>query len=396
MKVDAIINIANTALRGSSGVDGAIHRAAGPELLEEYRRLGGCTRGFSKITKAYRLPSKYVIHTVGPAWQGGNHGEFDVLASCYRSSLQLAQEYHCETVAFPLISSEVYGYPKDQALNVTTETIRQFLEDCDITVYLVLFGQESFEIGRELFDDIAAYIDQRYAEIRAYYTSSQYFRCPDFPPGIWEELLCKAEMVRLSPEIWEMFQKEVVASGLSSEEWERFLGETKVAERVAELHPEMIEYFLKYFLQELNAFTESYTCIAAAPNCISSFQVMDDLGKALRTIDEGFSKTLLRLIDQRGMTDAQCYKKANIDRKLFSKIRNNPSYRPSKATALAFAVALELSLNETKEFLRKAGFALSRSSKFDIIVEYFISQKCYDVIRINEALFAFDQSLLGS
>ena len=319
MKVDAIVNAANESLLGGGGVDGAIHRAAGPELLAECRTLGGCKTGQAKITKGYRLPAKFVIHTVGPVWQGGGHGERELLVSAYRSSLEVALAHQCETVAFPLISSGVYGYPKDQALKMAVDTIGDFLLTHDMTVYLVIFDRAAYIISGKLFADIAAYIDDRYVDA---HTDSR---------EIQRRRMAMASMP------------------MEEEEW------------------------------------------MPAPCTSAPF----GLDEALSKLDESFSQMLLRKIDECGMTDAQCYKKANIDRKLFSKIRSDVHYKPSKPTAMAFAIALELPLEEAREMLGKAGFAFSHASKFDIIVEYFIAQRNYNIFEINEALFAFDQSLLG-
>ncbi|WP_294539034.1 O-acetyl-ADP-ribose deacetylase [uncultured Gemmiger sp.] len=321
MKVDAIVNAANTSLLGGGGVDGCIHRAAGPGLLAECRTLGGCRTGDAKITGGYALPCRYVIHTVGPVWRGGTHGERELLASCYRTSLELAAAHNCETVAFPLISSGVYGYPKVQALQVAVDTIRDFLADREMTVYMVLFDRDSTTIGQQLFTDLRSYIDDRYEDVYA----------------------------------------------------------TSYAE-----HTRHLQALLEDMAQAAPSID--------APPCAA---MSASLEEALDGLDESFSQMLLRKIDEKGMTDVQCYKKANISRKLFSKIRSHKLYRPSKATALAFAIALELSLQETRELLMKAGFALSRSSKADIIVEYFIEHGNYDIFAINEALFAFDQNLLG-
>lgn len=318
MKVDAIVNAANETLLGGGGVDGCIHRAAGPELLAECRTLGGCKTGDAKITKAYRLPCQYVIHTVGPVWNGGSHGERELLVSCYRTSLALAKEHGCETVAFPLISSGIFGYPKDQALRVAVDTIGEFLLHNDMTVYIVIFSRTAYQISSKLFADIAEYVDDHYVDA---HTDSQ-----------------RERLRRMS----------VLESRTLSAD------------------------------------------AAAAPMAVGG------LDSLLAHLDAGFSETLLKLINRSGKKDSEIYKKANVDRKLFSKIRNNPDYKPSKATAIAFAIALELNLDETRDLIARAGYALSASSKFDVIIEYFIRQKKYDIFEINEALFAFDQSLLGA
>lgn len=326
MPVDAIVNAAKESLSGGGGVDGCIHRAAGPELLAECRTLGGCKTGDAKLTKAYRLPCKYVIHTVGPVWHGGERSEREKLVSCYRTSLALAKGHGCETVAFPLISSGIFGYPKDQALRVAVDTIGEFLMENDMTVYIVIFDRAAYQISGKLFSDIAEYIDDHYVDEHTDSRRERLYR-----------------LKRLEME------------------------ESMVCEEFAA------------------------PCVPMAVGAVGGG--LDDL---LNDLDAGFSETLLKLIDRTGKKDSEIYKKANVDRKLFSKIRNNPDYKPSKATAIAFAIALELELEETKDFIARAGFALSHSNKFDVIIEYFIKQQNYDVFAINEALFAFDQSLLGA
>ena len=310
MQVDAIVNAANESLLGGGGVDGCIHRAAGPELLVECKALHGCKTGSAKITKGYRLPCKYVIHAVGPRWHGGQRGG-------------------CESLAFPLISSGIYGYPKDQALKAAVDTISDFLLENDMMVYLVIFDRHAYQISGALFADIAAYIDELYVD-------------------------------------------------------------EHTEDRSARLRS------MNAFRVEASAACEAPVCQDAIQQCADSASQTMSLVDALGRMDESFSEMLLRKIDERGMTDAQCYKKANIDRKLFSKIRSDKGYKPSKPTVIAFAIALELPLAEMKDMLMKAGFALSHSNKFDIIVEYFIEHGNYNVFEINEALFAFDQSLIGA
>lgn len=308
MNCDAIVNAANNSLLGGGGVDGAIHRAAGEKLLAECKKLGGCRTGEAKITKAYKLPCKYIIHTVGPVWHGGDYGEEEKLISCYRNSLMLAEKYKCKSVAFPLISAGAYGYPKEHALQIAVTEICKFLMKNDITVYIVVFDKDCFQISKRLIHDITEYIDERYVEE---HYNERTRRLMNYPFGGQE--------------------------------------------------------------------------LSEPPS----------LSDAVGQIDESFSQMLIRKIDEKGMTDAQCYKKANVDRKLFSKIKNNVLYKPKKTTAVAFAVALELPFSELKDMLSKAGFSLTHSNKFDIIIEYFVKKGEYDIFKINEALFEFDQPLLG-
>ena len=340
MQVDAIVNAANNSLLGGGGVDGAIHRAAGPQLLEECRTLHGCATGDAKITKGYNLPAKYVIHTVGPVWEGGGYNKKELLTSCYRKSLALAKEYGCETVAFPLISAGAYGYPKDQALRVAIDAITSFLSRNDMLVYIVIFDKDSFRISEKLVADIRQFIDDRYVD----------------------EHEDKPE-IRRRRAVFAKF-KDALDYDVDDFECSSMRGDICA-----------------------NAVMEAPVASASKPS--------RPLWDYINEIDESFSEMLMRKIAEKGMKDSECYKKANIDRKLFSKIKNDKLYKPSKPTAIAFAIALELSLSETEEMLKKAGFALSHSSKFDIIIEYFIRKGNYDIFDINDALFEFDQPLLG-
>lgn len=313
VEADAVVNAANSSLLGGGGVDGAIHRAAGPELLEECRTLGGCETGQAKITKGYNMPCRYIIHTVGPVWQGGGSGEKGLLYSCYEKSLQLAKEYNCESVAFPLISSGVYGYPKDKALQVAVSAITEFLSENDMDITMVVFDKNAVLVSENILDNVRKYIDDNYVEEHS-----------------------------------DNAGRSTFVAGFSM---------------IYEKMPEDV-------------------CCAPARFSFDK-------------LDESFSQALLRLIDEKGMTDVQVYKKANINRRLFSKIRSDVNYKPKKQTAVAFAIALELDIPETQDLLEKAGYTLSNSIKFDVIIKYFIENRNYNIYEINETLFSFDQSLIG-
>lgn len=319
MNVDAIVNAANSALQMGGGVCGAIFNAAGVEKLRaECDLIGHCNVGDAVITKGYNLPAKYIIHTAGPIWNGGNNNEEMYLTNCYLNSLNLAKENNLESIAFSLISSGIYGYPKDKAFRVAVTAIQKFLLENEMMVYLIVYDKKAVEISEKLFKSIEEYIDDNYVE----------------------ERLDKS--------------------------------------RIQELQDYDISF--NYALNE---------------SMMPKSGVKRNLEDVIAQLDETFTEMLLRLIDEKKKTDVETYKKANIDRKLFSKIRSDKFYKPRKTTALALAIALDLNIDETKDLLGKAGYALSHSNKFDIIIEYFIEEGNYNIFEINEALFAFDQSLLG-
>lgn len=344
MQVDVLVNTANPNPVIGSGVDSGIHKKAGHELLVARQKIGCINFGDAVITPAFDLDAKYVIHTVGPIWKDGNRGETQILSSCYRKSLVLAKEYGCESIAFPLIATGNYGFPKPLALQIAVREISTFLLENEMQIYLVVFGKEAFALSEKLFKSVSSYIDENYIR---------------------------------SKTIDEYGTESVYGSRLEARHIRERLMQTN------RIHED---------IRPAEALNECFAMPGSSPIPMNS----DDWGQLLKDLDAGFSETLLKLIDRAGKKDSEIYKKANVDRKLFSKIRNNMDYKPSKATALAFAFALELDIDETKDFIGRAGFALSHSSKFDVIVEYFLVNRNYDVFELNEVLFAFDQTLIGA
>lgn len=326
MKVDVVVNAANTALQRGGGVCGAIFAAAGSEQLQAAcDRIGGCSVGEAVITYGYDLPAKYIIHAVGPVWQGGGGNEAYLLRSCYTNALTLAVQHDCQSIAFPLISSGIFGYPKEQALQIAVAAIRNFLTDHEIDVFLVVYDKKNFLLDEKLGAAIKSYLEEN---LVAEHSKEDYIAGDKLAEE--SEGRCETYLVR-----------ELLSTpALSQRQTEKHIGEF--------------------------------------------------------TIDETFSEMLLRLIDSKGMTDVETYKRANIDRKLFSKIRSNKDYNPSKATAIAFAIALRLNLDETLDLLCKAGYALSPSQRSDVIIRFFIDEGIYDIHQINQYLFEHDQALLGA
>ena len=326
MCVDAIVNTANPRPVIGLGVDSAIHEKAGPQLLAARQEIGHIDMGCAAITPAFQLAAKYVIHTVGPVWDGGSYGEEALLRSCYDNSLRLAVEHGCQSIAFPLISTGNYGFPKDKALQIAISAFSEFLLKHEMQIYLVVFDQTSYKLSEKLFQGIASYIDQHYVDA------------------------------------WQM------ATYGAPVENHRSVRRRREIDRC-----------------------ETMAMRECAP-CASKAMSLEDM---LKQADAGFTETLLKLIDQTGKKDSEIYKRANISKQHFSKIRNNPNYKPTKPTAIALALALELDLDATKDLIGRAGYALTNSSKFDLIIRYFIEQGNYNVVEINMALYEFDQMLLG-
>ena len=349
MRVDAIVNTTNEEMIGYSGVDLAIHTAAGEGLDAECRELAPLGLGLAKISGGYNLPAKHVIHTSGPIWRGGLYGEDIILRSCYIESLKLAVENGCESIAFPLISSGVYQYPKDQVLKFAIQTITEFLFDHELTVYICVYDKTSYTFSQKLFKDIKDFIGDDY------------------------ERESNSKCFRFSVAQKRSADEEDIDSFFCFDEY--------------------------YGLEEEPTSNESIPPVHCAPvPCAPVFNSAKGkpLDKYLDEIDSGFREMLFELIDASGMTDVECYKKANVDKRTFSKIKSNKNYKPSKATAIAFAISLHLDLDKTQDLLATLGYTLSKNLVFDKIIRYFIHNENYDIFEINEALFEFDQTLLGS
>lgn len=334
MHADAIVNTANPKPIIGSGTDTMIHEKAGPRLLIARQKIGNIARGSAVITPAFDLQAKYVIHTVGPVWDGGGYGEEETLRNCYDNSLKLAVENKCKSIAFPLISTGNYGFPKDKALQIAISAFSTFLLEHEMTIFLVVFDRTSFKLSEKLFQSVASYIDENYVD-----------------------------------------ECEIAAYGVADENRRR----PRISRR------------RDMEICESTSLLEEY--LPCAPMEASKASSLEDM---LKQKDAGFTETLLKLIDKTGKKDSEIYKKALLSKQHFSKIRNNPNYKPTKPTAISLALALELDLDATKDLIGRAGYALTNSSKFDLIIRYAIEHGKYNLVEINCMLFEHDQSLLGS
>lgn len=364
VEADAIVNTANPEVAYGAGVDSAIYAAAGAEeLLAERAKIGRMLPGAAAVTPAFKLSAKYIIHTVGPVWQGGDHGEAETVASCYRNALNLAKENDCESIAFPLIATGTYGFPKDLALKIAIAEISSFLFENDMTVYMVVYDKEAFVLSGKLFSDVTEYIKENeilQRQEREYPIASSY----PFAKRRRRLLDAAANVREREPRL-----EQTVFDALSDS-----------------MSPDLL-------LSELDDYQE-----LSSPINMSVDASADAIGIDERLKNKGatFQESLFRIIDRKGLKDSVVYKKANIDRRLFSKIKSNVDYKPSKQTVLAFAIALELNLDETLDLLGRAGMTLSKSSEFDIIMEYCIDNRITNIMDINCILFDYDQPLLGA
>ena len=356
MKVCAIVNPTNEKLEPTGGTDLAIHKAAGEKLAKYCSNIAPCNVAQAKITPAYELDCRYVIHTVGPVWDGSEKSE-ELLYECYTNCLNLASAAKCESVAFPLISSGAYGFPKDKVLKIATKTVSDFLYDHEMTVFIVVYDKDSYEISNKIYSDVKSYIDDNYVSV--------VFDEVRRAQSDYGAVLPQASYSRNDFE--EKRQKNVNKEKVKK---------AKLTDCVLKLFPSLADE------DEFDLENVSYEDAS-----------LEDM---LSNMDKGFGETLFYYIDKKGMTDIECYKRSNVDKKTFSKIKCNSNYKPSKITAVSFAIGLRLTLQEASHLLSTAGMCLSHSDKSDVIIEYFLKTGNYtDIFEVNEILYKFDRPLLG-
>lgn len=359
MNVDAVVNTANSEPLVGDGCDRAIYMAAGFEqLMEDRKRIGAVSEGESFLTKGYNLPAKYIIHTVSPLYIDGNQGEEELLRNCYKNSLKLALENKFEKVAFPLISTGSFGYPKEEGMRIAIDEISTFLLHQNMTVYLVVFDEKSTKLGESLFPDLETYIDTHYVEAleSVEYSAAQPCMAPaNFSAKQRNERNDKAEK---SPRFLG-----------------RLFGSKQQKEALPCAKPNALEGAASARFEPAAARAEM-----AEEECLDFSEAINERMKHLA---DTFQQYLFYLIESKGFKNEDVWKKSIVDRKLFSKIKNDADYHPKKITAMCLCVGLELNLDETRDLLARAGYALSPCDKTDIIFSYFIENKVYDMIEID-------------
>lgn len=357
MHVDAIVNTANEEPIYSTGTDSAVYKAAGEEeLLEARGKIGFMEEGEVAITPGFRLPAKYIIHAVSPCYINGNFEEEDRLRSCYRKSLELAKEYGCKSIAFPLIATGSFGYPKEEGMRVAVDEITAFLMQNEMLVYLVVFDANATRLGENLYPDLESYIDDNYVSRAREEEYGSFYEGLDLGVGYSEEdaldeRLMRDEQADVTLPLQPLMSKVAAAPSVSER---------------SESIPKIEAYYDFVEEQELA------------------------LQERMKHIADTFQEYLLYLIARKGLSNAEVYKRAIVTKQVFSKIKLNPNYHPDKSTAMRLCMGAKLNLDETKDLLARAGYALSPCDKRDIIFSFFIEREVYDMIELDIVLEEHD------
>ena len=368
MNTDAIVNTANAYVTVGTGCDSAVYSAAGYDKLLAYRKekIGEVPEGEAFITPGFDLPARYIIHAVSPRYSGGDKGEEEKLRSCYRRSLQLAKDYHLGSIAFPLISTGSFGYPKEEGLRIAVDEINAFLMDHEMEIYLVVFGKRMTELGGRLYPDLEEYIDQNYVdekqkeEYRACSSDERIRKYSDEDRSVSMSFERPAPMSAASAPGNKRPRKSFFGGSIFKKEKKEA---ASLPDACASIAPDLSE--------------------EDTPALYFEDRHERRLEERMSHLSDTFSQYLMYLIQDKKMGNAEVYKRAVVDKKIFSKIKNNVDYHPQKLTALCLCVGAKLSLDESKDLLARAGYALSPCDKTDIIFSYFIENEIYDMIELD-------------
>lgn len=386
MNTEAIVNTANDHATVGSGCDYAVYTAAGYDELLAYRKkyIGFVEEGKAFITPGFNLQAKYIIHTVSPLYKGGENGEEEKLRSCYRKSLILAKENNIRSIAFPLISTGGFGYPKEEGMRIALDEIYDFLFDNEMDIYLVVFDAKSTLLGEKLYPELQTYIDYNYVfdkrdeeyndgSFGSVYTDKRGFAGYARERDELEERLARKAVYRRNLE-------EPTIGAVPMPSMPSAMTPTK---KKLSKPDKALSVFKKGKLANL-AFDE---CCESEDGIYDEEEALEEMKSKLDEkkahLADSFSEYLLYLIQSRGMTNVEVYKRAIVDKKLFAKVKNDFSYHPQKLTCLQLCMGAKLNLNETRDLLARAGYALSPCDMRDVIFSYFIENKIYDMVDLD-------------
>ncbi len=356
MNTEAIVNTANNHATVGTGCDYAVYMAAGYNELLKYRetKIGFVPEGEAFITPGFKLQAKYIIHAVSPLYMGGEQGEEGKLRSCYRKSLQIAKEHNIRSISFPLISTGGFGYPKEEGMRIAVDEINAFLLENEMQIYLVVFDTKATMLGEKIYPDLEAYIDHNYVRDKR------------------EEEYGDAYFGSVRP---------------TDPDYATYLSNAQLIERRTRRNAGKADFATCALPTIAMPIAQASTADMDECEEASYFDFEEQheskLEERMKHISDTFSQYLMYLIQDKKMENAEVYKRAIVDKKIFSKIKNNVDYHPQKLTALCLCVGAKLNLDESKDLLARAGYALSPCDKTDIIFSYFIENEIYDMIELD-------------
>jgi len=351
METEAVVNTANRDPVVGPGCDSEIYNAAGYDELLNFRikNIGSVPEGQVFITPGFNLKAKFIIHAVSPRYIDGKQYEEKKLRSCYKNSLALAKENNIKSIAFPLISTGSFGYPKEEGLRIAVDEINSFLADNEMLIYIVVFDEKSAELSKKFYPDLEDYINSHYVEEKIAYS---------YKPRV------KKSRRRIDADRFLESPKKIISESV----------EELAPKKIKESDIDDIDYYIDEPEKELSD---------ASPDYFDEEIDFGQLDERLRHISDTFSQYLIFLIENKHLRETDVYKNAIIDRRIFSKIKNNIDYHPQKLTALCLCIGAKLNIDEAKDLLARAGYAFSPSDITDVIFSFFIEKEIYDMIEID-------------